>query len=381
MNISTREIIGVVAILALGYYLFICNPTEPFASVPFLGYQNSPNFKIKSSFINFNRPDTTDWNLFMLNNRFRFQSIVPFFRFSNSPSVFPPNGLPTAPQTTPVLMIPGLGDCSMFDGKEKVWPPSDVESFKSLKSNTLNLKFDSSNSNMTPLIESLKALKYTSDTLSIQPYDFRNIASNEKLTELFKRIRQSIISLYNYSNLPIVLVAQDLGCTLLSLFLSRQQESFVKEYVASVVFVGSVFGGTIQGCKDYVAGIPEFGEFNYLPRDFDGLKLKLPNKLVFDEDVVINYNDVDYTANQLNDLLSNLNININKEIYELQKESLTPPLCEVTFINNRLINEQNKEMYDYWKPKNVHTINLEGSKLFNSYDTILLILKKLNYSV
>ena len=52
MNISMREIIGVVLILAIGYYLF------------------------------------------MLNNRFRFQSIVPFFRFSNSPSVFPPTFKP-----------------------------------------------------------------------------------------------------------------------------------------------------------------------------------------------------------------------------------------------------------------------------------------------
>jgi len=381
MNISMREIIGFVLILALGYYLFICNPTEPFASVPFLGYENSPNFKMKSSFINFNRPDTTDWNLFMLNNRFRFQSIVPFFRFSNSPSVFPPNGLPTAPQTTPVLMVPGLGDCYMFDDKEKVWPPNGVKSFKSLKSNMLNFNFDSSNSNMTPLIDSLKALKYTSDTISIQPYDFRHIASPENLIELFKRIRQSIIRLYNYSNLPVVLVAQDLGCTLLSLFLSRHQESFVNEHVASVVFFGSLFGGTIQGAKDYIAGISEFGEFNYLPREFDGLKLKLPNKLVFDNEVVINYNGVDYTANQFHNLLSDLNINVDKEIHELQKESLTPPPCEVTFINNRLTNEQNKDIYDYWKPESVHTINLESSKLFNSYDTILLILKKLNYSV
>ena len=47
------------------------------------------------------------------------------------------------------------------------------------------------------------------------------------------------------------------------------------------------------------------------------------------------------------------------------------------------INEEyfDKEIYDYWQPNSVHTINLESSKLFNSYDTILLILKKLNYSV
>lgn len=381
MKISVSEIIAIILILALGYYLFVCNPTEPFASVPFLGYQSTPNFKMQSSFINFNRPDTIDWNLFMLNNRFRFQSIVPFFRFSNSPSVFPPNGLPTAPQTTPVLMVPGLGDCYMFDGKEKVWPPMSTESFKALKNNSLNLNLDSSNSNMTPLIDSLKALKYTTNTISIQPYDFRNIAAESNLTELFKRIRHSIIRLYNYSKLPVVLVGQDLGCTMLSLFLSRQQESFVKEYVASVVFVGSVFGGTIQGAKDYVAGIPEFGEFNYLPRDFDGLKLKLPNKVVFDNINIINYNGLDYTANEFENLLTNLNINVDKKIYKLQEESLNPPPCDVTFINNRLTNEQNKEIYDYWKPKNVHTINLESSKLFNSYDTILLILKKLNYSV
>ena len=159
-------------------------------------------------------------------------------------------------------------------------------------------------------------------------------------------------------------MGHDLGCTLLSLFLSRQQESFVKEYIASVVLVGTVFGGTIQGAKDYVVGITEFGEFNYLPREFDGLKLKLPNKLVFDNQVVINYNDVDYTSQDFHKLLSYLNINVDKEIHELQKESLTPPPCDITFINNILTNEQNKEIYDYWQPKSIHTVNLESSKLF-----------------
>lgn len=372
-----REIIAVLLILALGYYLFICNPSEPFANVPFLGYKNSPNFKMSSSFINFNRPDTIDWNLFMLVNRFRFQSIVPFFRFSNSPLVYPPNGLPTAPQSTPVLMVPGLGDCVMFNGKEKVWPPTRDETFNSLRKHDLTFNFDSSNSNMTPFIDTLKGLKYTNDTLSIQPYDFRNIADNGELTELFKRIRQNIIRLFKYSEIKVILIGQDLGCTLLSLFLSRQQESFLKEYVESVIFVGSVFGGTIQSAKDYVAGVPEFGKFKHLPRQFDGLKLKLPNQLMFEDESVINYNGVDYTGKQFHHLLEDLDISVRKEIHELQKESLKQPNCETIFINNELTNNQNKEIYDYWNPVSIHTINLESSKLFNNYDTVLIILKKL----
>lgn len=372
-----REIIAVLLILALGYYLFICNPSEPFANIPFLGYENSPNFKMSSSFINFNRPDTIDWNLFMLVNRFRFQSIVPFFRFSNSPLVYPPNGLPTAPQSTPVLMVPGLGDCVMFNGKEKVWPPTREETFNSLRKHDLTFNFDSSNSNMTPFIDTLKGLKYTNDTLSIQPYDFRNIADNGELTELFKRIRQNIIRLFKYSEIKVILIGQDLGCTLLSLFLSRQPESFLKEYVESVIFVGSVFGGTIQSAKDYVAGVPEFGKFKHLPRQFDGLKLKLPNKLMFEDESVINYNGVDYTGKQFHHLLEDLDISVRKEIHELQKESLKRPNCETIFINNELTNNQNKEIYDYWNPVSVHTINLESSKLFNNYDTVLIILKKL----
>ena len=372
-----REIIAVLLILALGYYLFICNPSEPFANIPFLGYEKSPNFKMSSSFINFNRPDTIDWNLFMLVNRFRFQSIVPFFRFSNSPLVYPPNGLSTAPRSTPVLMVPGLGDCVMFNGKEKVWPPTRDETFNSLHKHDLTFNFDSSNSTMTPFIDTLKGLKYTNDTLSIQPYDFRNIADNGVLTELFKRIRQNIIRLFKYSEIKVILIGQDLGCTLLSLFLSRQQESFLKEYVESVIFVGSVFGGTIQSAKDYVAGVPEFEKFKHLPCQFDGLKLKLPNKLMFEDDYVINYNGVDYTGKQFHHLLEDLDISVRKEIHELQKESLKRPNCETIFINNELTNNQHKEIYDYWKPETIHTINLESSKLFNNYDTVLIILKKL----
>lgn len=372
-----REIIAILLILALGYYLFICNPSEPFANIPFLGYEKSSNFKMSSSFINFNRPDTINWNLFMLVNRFRFQSIVPFFRFSNSPLVYPPNGLPTAPQSTPVLMVPGLGDCVMFNGKEKVWPPTRDETFNSLRKQDLTFNFDSSNSTMTPFIDTLKSLKYTNDTLSIQPYDFRNIADNGDLTELFKRIRQNIIRLFKYSEIKVILIGQDLGCTLLSLFLSRQQESFLKEYIESVIFVGSVFGGTIQSANDYLAGVPEFGKFKHLPRQFDGLKLKLPNKLMFEDESVINYNGADYNGKQFHNLLEDLDISVRKEIHELQKESLKRPNCETIFINNELTNNQNKEIYDYWNPSSIHTINLESSKLFNNYDTVLIILKKL----
>lgn len=383
-KIPVKEIIGIALILALAYYLFICDRLgEPFASIQFPGYKNSPNFKFKSSFINFNRPDEIDWNLFMLINRFRFQSVVPFYKFSKSPLVFPHNGLPTAPNMTPVLMVPGLGDCCMIqhDSNQMVWPPKGLDSFKGLEDSVVDINFDSSNSNMTPLIDLLKSLKYTSDIVSIQPYDFRRIATPQNLIELFKRIRQDIMRLHSYGNMPVMLVAQDLGCTLLSLFLSRQQEDFVKNYIADVVFVGTALGGTIQGAKDYVGGVDEFGEFNYLPRHFDGLKLKLPNKLVFGDQVVINYNGADYTANQLHELLRFLDIEVEKEIHELQKESLSKPPCDITFINNRLTNEQNSEIYEYWQPSSVHTIDVENSKLFNNYDAMLVILRKLNYSV
>ena len=64
-------------------------------------------------------------------------------------------------------------------------------------------------------------------------------------------------------------------------------------------------------------------------------------------------------------------------INNLQKESLVKPVCNVTFINNSVTNAHNKELYDYWSPSDVITIEEESSKLFNNYDVVLYILKKL----
>lgn len=374
---NSKIIFSLLFVTVLAYYLFLCN-RESFANIPFLGYQDTPNFTTKTSFINYNRPDNTDWNLFMLVNKFRFQSVLPFFKFSHSPSVYPPNNLPTSPNLTPVLLVPGLGDCLLKSNNKVAWPPKNADSFEALKEDNLLIRFDNNNSNMTPFIDTLKGLKYTKDTMSVQPYDFRNICEESNLIELFKRIKESIVRLYKYSGLPVVLVGQDLGCTLLSLFLNRQQETFLKEYVKEFVCVGSVFGGSIQGVTDYVNGIPQFDDFRYMVRNFDGLKLKLPNKLIFHKTPVIYYGDTSYTGNQLHNLFEFLDISPDDTFYELQKESLNKPLVKVTFINNKIGHEHHKELYEYWNPS-IFTTNIEGSKLFNNYDVVLNILKRLDY--
>ena len=347
------------------YFTFFCD-NESFSNIPFIGYELSPNFKNHCSFINFNRPDKTNWNLFMLVNKFRYSSIIPFMRESRDSSL----------TTTPILIVPGLGDCLLKDGNDKIWQPNNSLNVEKLKEPLVS-GFDSSNSNLTPFIEALRALRYTSNDLSIQSYDFRNITNN--LTELFLRIRQTIIRLRNYSNLPVIIVGQDLGCVLLNLFLNRQQESFIKENIKEFICVGSTFGGTIKAARDFTLGIKEFHENATIFRNFDGLKLQLPNQAFFDNKIVIKYNDVDYSGKDFVKLLEHLNIKPDnfETIYNLQKESLVKPSCEVTFINNSVTNAHNRELYDYWSPRDVITIEEESSKLFNDFDAVLYMLKKL----
>ena len=367
MKDITSIIIYFTLISLLIYFTFFCD-NETFSNIPFIGYELSPNFKNHSSFINFNRPDTTNWKLFMLVNKFRYSSIIPFMRESRDLSL----------TTTPVLMVPGLGDCLLKDNKDKIWPPDNSLSVEKLNE-TLESGFDSSNSNLTPFIETLKALRYTSNDLSVQSYDFRYITNN--LTELFLRIRQAIIRLRKYSNLPVILIGQDLGCVLLNIFLNRQQESFIKENIKEFICVGSTFGGTIKAAKDFTLGIKEFHKDATIFRNFDGLKLQLPNQAFFNDNIIIRYNDVGYSGNDFVKLLEHLNIKPDnfEIINELQKESLSKPKCEVTFINNFITNEHNKELYDYWSPSDIITVEEESSKMFNNYDVVLYILNKLKY--
>jgi hypothetical protein len=368
-----------VLLVAVIVFCLSTNP-DTFANTSFLGYQQSDNFKLNNSFPIFNRPDTIDWNLFALNAKFQFQSVLPFYPKG---SVLPfPSGKINAPKTTPVLMIPGMGDCVLLHGSKKVWPPTTMEDLEDLQHKSLTLHFDQNNSNLTPLINTLKSLKYNSETISIQPYDFRHIAEKTNITELFKRIHDNIIRLFEYSNLRVLLVGHGLGAVLLNLFLLRQDQTFVKTYVKELVCVDSVFGGTTQALNDYVNGIPEFGKKRYIVQRFDSVKLSIPNSIVYGDSVVISKDNAMYNSSELNNLFKYLHIPIiDTDIRNLQKESLSPvKQLDVSLINNKSTNNHLTQLIDYWNKELNLTVLEEdddGDKLFNNYNVILSIIKKL----
>lgn len=374
MDFTIDQIIAIILFIILVYYLFVCNK-ESFSNLTF---QDTQTTNISNSFINFNRPVKFDWNLFMLDMKFKFQSIFPFFNLSESPLIYPHNGIAKAPTATPILLIPGLGDCVLKFDNKMVWPPVDKYYLNYLiKDQALNLSYYTEG-NLTPLINTLKALKYDDSTLSIHPYDFRNIGDNDHLTVFLKGITQSIINLYNYSKKPVLLVGHDLGCTLLSVFLQRQQESTLKEYVKEMVCVSSVLGGSIQGAKDFIQGIPSISKIPDDVRQFDGLKLKIPNPIIFENIEILTYDKVVYKGGDLVKLFKKLKIDTDlNNCYKIQEESLKKPVIPVTFINNKFGHKLHQEVYDYWNPKQILTIDMEGAKMFNNYDTVLHILKLL----
>lgn len=374
MDFTIDQIIAIILFIILVYYLFVCNK-ESFSNLTF---QDTQTTNISNSFINFNRPVKFDWNLFMLDMKFKFQSIFPFFNLSESPLIYPHNGIAKAPTATPILLIPGLGDCVLKVDNKMVWPPVDKYYLNYLiKNQDLKLSYYTEG-NLTPLINTLKALKYDDSTLSIHPYDFRNIGDNDHLTVFLKGITQSIINLYNYSKKPVLLVGHDLGCTLLSVFLQRQQESTLKEYVKEIVCVSSVLGGSIQGAKDFIQGIPSISKIPDDVRQFDGLKLKIPNPIIFENIEILTYDKVVYKGDDLVKLFKKLKIDTDlNNCYKIQEESLKKPLIPVTFINNKFGHKLHQEVYDYWNPKQILTIDMEGAKMFNNYDTVLHILKLL----
>lgn len=375
MDFTIDQIIAIILFIILVYYLFVCNK-ESFSN---LTVQDPKTTNISNSFINFNPPVKFDWNLFALDMKFKFQSIFPFLNLSNSPLIYPQNGIEKAPKATPILLIPGLGDCLLKVDNKTVWPLVDDYYLNYLiKEPNLKLSYSKDAGNLSPLINTLKALKYDDSTLSIHPYDFRYIGDNDHLTIFLKGITQSIIKLYNYSKKPVLLVGHDLGCTLLSIFLQRQQESTLKEYVKEIVCVSSVLGGSIQGAKDFIQGIPLISKIPDDVRQFDGLKLKIPNPIIFESIEILTYDKIVYKGSDLVKLIKKLKIDIDLNYYyKIQDESLKKPVIPVTFINNKYGHRLHKDIYDYWTPKQILTIDMEGAKMFNNYDTVLHILKLL----
>ena len=375
---NKRHLLFIILVVVLVFCL--SKNIDTFANTPFLGYQASDNFKSHNSFPIFNRPDTIDWNLFALNAKFQFQSVLPFYP---NGSVLPfPSGKIYAPKTPPVLMIPGMGDCVLLHDSRKVWPPKTMQDLEHIRDKSLTLHFDQNNSNLTPLINTLKSLKYNSETISIQPYDFRSITENTNLTELFMRIRDNIIRLFEYSDKRVLLIGHGLGCVLLNLFLLRQDQTFVKTYVKELVCVDSIFGGTTQALHDYVNGIPEFGNHKHIIRMFDSVKLSIPNSILYGQSPVITKDHATYDSSELNDLFEYLRIPlIDTSIRNLQKESLAPIKgFNVSLINNENTNIHLTELISYWNKELNLTVleeDEDGDKLFNNYNVILSIIKKL----
>lgn len=240
---------------------------------------------------------------------------------------------------TPILMLSGLGDSSLYYNNKQVWPPTcSSDSVNILVDKQINLQVANNEYNyFSSLIDLLNSSNYSNNkSYTLIPYDFTKIMDKSVLTELFIRIRNNIENMVKLNNKKAVLVGYQLGATLLLLFLNRQQEQWVKSNIDNLVLVGSIIGGSITSLDNYING---FNQYNPIVlNQIDGLKLLLPNYYLYDDRDIIEFNGVKYSASNYNNLLSSLNLNNNlDDVNKLVKEIFKVPKVNITFINGSSI--------------------------------------------
>ena len=196
------------------------------------------------------------------------------------------------------------------------------------------------------------------------------------------------------NNKKAVLIGYQLGATLLLLFLNRQEKQWINLYIDNFVLVGSMIGGCVEALNNYINGF-----YNYSPsilKLIDGLQLLAPSYYLYGKTDIIQFDEVNYSAENYTKLLSFLKLNINLYEYNiLIKEALKIPNVQMkfimgtsnTFFNNNCIDgdgfvpeTQIKEIIKHYNLEtkvDVFRSNVHSVYLLENYDVIIYLLNLL----
>jgi hypothetical protein len=300
------------------------------------------------SFVNFNKFNNINWKIFILSNKLKLKNIK--INYS-------------------ILIIPGLGDCVFNTTQDfNIWPGNLEHIFKP----NLSVNFNIRTSSIYPLIDCLKSMGYNDENLCILPINFKNILKDYvNYVELCTEI---ITTLFKQNKKQFVLIGHDLGCTILSIFLNRQTDTFKNHYIHNFICVGDCLGGCPKALEDIILGVEEIGNYRLIVRNFEGLHLKIPNELIYDKTPIFEQCFMKFNCEEIDELFTSNNIhNIDlNRVKNIQQESLINPRINNLFINNRysIIN-------DLWKSQ-VLIVNEKSNNIFNNINTIISILKHID---
>jgi len=261
-------LIVIIIIIALVVYF----KKEKFTSEPYW-----------SSLYITNNPDASDYKLFDYLQKLKMNNSNPIWNgiFTNQNS----RDLFVSPKTNPVFIVPGIGSIPIYEGSKQVWP-SDLETFD--KKNMVVPEFGIVNTlYMNDLINALKAIGYSHHNIFQASYNFIDIEGTiVKWCENFKNLIEKQCSLQGF---PAIIIGHDLGSILANFFLVSMCPKWKDTYIKSFITINGAIGGCPKAFKTYFQD----------SKKFDGVKLMMPDPIIYANVPLFSINQIMYTAKDI----------------------------------------------------------------------------------
>ena len=272
-------IIAIILILIIITSICMYNK-ESFSELTSSGYGFNHEKKC-NIFVPFNNIDLmTDFKLLSLTQQLKYNILKP------------PNNLiytnteegvlgRTPLAYTNIILIPGLGDCLLYQNGTEVWPNNS----KNLKLSQYTEVLPNENGHFSTILNLLESMNYRLGyKLNILPYNFINIDINQ----ITKQLQSYLID-------NTVIIAYDFGCVIANTCVQQLSLS-QKNKINKLLYVCPTIGGSVTAIKNYLTL-----DTKDIIKDSEGLLLSFPTDVFYNHSV-LKYNNIDYYSDQISNL-------------------------------------------------------------------------------
>lgn len=277
-----------------------------------------------------------------LSTDFKLRDFVQRLKYKNfnQPQI---NNNPTPTEKkNPIILIPDLGE-------SKIYKQDKDGSWVSMWSNTQNMgvvydkstrtlnnmdgvittikDFGSTPNYMNTLVVALQAIGYNHKlNLFGADYDFRKICSPKEAENYFNELRGMIEhSVVQNNGKKAIIMGHGLGANVSNYFLVNQSQQWKDKYIDSMFSLSGSFSGCPQALRTLLSGLTPIPGIKDLPKSvfkhYSGLLWLLPSSSVYNQIPLVYYNNVEYSINDIEQILL---LNNDTETYEIYKNIIIP---------------------------------------------------------
>lgn len=182
-----------------------------------------------------------------------------------------------------------------------------------------------------------------------------SLLSTDENEKYFDDLEELIESTYKSNNdTPVIILCHSMGCLYSLYFFERQPREWKEQYLRSFITVAAPFGGATESLLSILSGynfdVPFYDvrEFRKMQQTFTSLTFLLPNPQIFGNTTILSHNGRNYTASEIDDILTLANNTNLHKMWLTTRNSLSyaHPGIETHCVYGREVNTHAVTVYD-----------------------------------